>query len=206
MMLLFLNLIRRVDIVSNIQLARTIEVVFYIIYLSAAILLVKNKRLKQLFQLITCSLLGVSLELFSVYVFKTYNYYSHFFVNIGDASASKSVPLSMIMAANNKRFHVQDNNNRRFWFSLVNYLEGLVAFIIVVAVYAASSRFLWSDWLVIYFAVWVKLYCVNVHGILYWYFPRPTLASCCSFDFNVSHVIVWCYFTKEENIAWSLKI
>ena len=142
MMLLFLNLIRRFDIVSNIQLARTIEVVFYIIYLSAAILLVKNKRLEQLFQLITCSLLGVSLELFSVYVFKTYNYYSHFFVNIGDASASKSVPLSMIMAANNKRFHVQDNNNRRFWFSLVHYLEGLVAFIIVVAVYAASSRFL----------------------------------------------------------------
>ena len=119
MMLLFLNLIRRFDIVSNIQLARTIEVVFYIIYLSAAILLVKNKRLEQLFQLITCSLLGVSLELFSVYVFKTYNYYSHFFVNIGDASASKSVPLSMIMAANNKRFHVQDNNNRRFWFSLL---------------------------------------------------------------------------------------
>ena len=29
------------------------------------------------------------------------------------------VPLSMIMAANNKRFHVQDNNNRRFWFSLL---------------------------------------------------------------------------------------
>ena len=29
------------------------------------------------------------------------------------------VPLSMIMVANNKRFHVQDNNNRRFWFSLL---------------------------------------------------------------------------------------
>lgn len=214
---------------SNIQLARTIEVVFYIVYLSAAILLVKNKRLEQLFQLITCSLLGVSLELFSVYIFKTYNYYSHFFVNIGDAAASKSVPLwvglgwgllmplaiaagkkltkspftagmiayvivigwdliwdiiairtsggmwiwhgydinlnitrdalygipwmnylgysgaivplSMIMAANNNRFHVQVNNVRRFWFSLVNYLEGLVAFIIVVAIYAVIYKF-----------------------------------------------------------------
>ncbi|WP_439818760.1 hypothetical protein [Weissella paramesenteroides] len=214
---------------SNIPLARTIEVVFYIVYLSAAILLVKNKRLEQLFQLITCSLLGVSLELFSVYIFKTYNYYSHFFVNIGDASASKSVPLwvglgwgllmplaiaagkkltkspftagmiayvivigwdliwdiiairtsggmwvwhgydinlnitrdalygipwmnylgysgaivplSIIMAANNNRFHVQANNVRRFWFSLVNYLEGLVAFIVVVAVYAVIYKF-----------------------------------------------------------------
>ncbi|WEV56893.1 hypothetical protein [Ligilactobacillus acidipiscis] len=78
---------------SAMQLARTIEVTFYAVYLLALLSLFKNKRYEQLFQFITCSLLGVSLELFSVNVFKAYHYYPHFFINLGDAAALKSCPL-----------------------------------------------------------------------------------------------------------------
>ncbi|GBG94750.1 hypothetical protein LFYK43_12090 [Ligilactobacillus salitolerans] len=214
---------------SAMQLARTVEVVFYVVYLAAALVLVKNKRVEQLFQLITCSLLGVSLELFSVNIFKTYHYYPHFFVNLGDAAALKScplwvglgwgllmplaivagkklskkpivvglvayvivigwdliwdviairtsgglwvwrgtsvsltinlaslygipwmnylgysaaiVPLTMIMAFNDRKFAAQANNVRRFWFAILNYLEGLVSFIVVVGIFAVIYNF-----------------------------------------------------------------
>ncbi|HLQ39732.1 MAG TPA: hypothetical protein VK118_02065 [Tetragenococcus sp.] len=214
---------------SAMQLARTIEVVFYVVYLLAALALVKNKRFEQLFQLITCSLLGLSLELFSVNIFKTYHYYPDFFINIGNAEALKScplwvglgwgllmplaiaagkkinkkpfvagmiayvivigwdliwdviairtsgglwdwigtpvnlkitmdalygipwmnylgysaaiVPLTMIMAANDKKFNTQASNSRRFGFSLVNYLEAIVSFIVVVGIFAIINNF-----------------------------------------------------------------
>lgn len=78
---------------SAMQLARTIEVTFYVVYLLALISLFKNKRYEQLFQFITCSFLGVSVELFSVNVFKTYHYYSNFFINLGDTASLKSCSL-----------------------------------------------------------------------------------------------------------------
>lgn len=238
---------------TNMVLARTIEVVFYFVYLSAAVVLVKNKRLEQLFQLITCSLLGVSLELFSVYIFKTYHYYSHFLINIGDAGALKSVPLwvglgwgllmplaisaakkivktpfaagliayvivigwdliwdiiairtsggmwvwhgyptdlkitidalygipwmnylgysgaivplSMIMAFNKRKFHVQDSNARSFWFSIINYLEGLAAFIVVVAIFALINNFVASFAIVAFLVLFIGILLYMLYAV-----------------------------------------
>ncbi|QGG60471.1 hypothetical protein [Loigolactobacillus bifermentans] len=73
--------------------ARTVEIVFYLIYALTLVVLWQQRRTEQLFQFITCSLLGITLELFSVNVFKTYHYNPDFLVNIGNAQALKACPL-----------------------------------------------------------------------------------------------------------------